>query len=150
MDGPACLPPSPCLPWVEGNPCPCACNHECSEPPVADVSICLPSKPSVGYSEYVKKPQPFSLLRFSGSDLNCKCSYWHENRLTAHYRYTCTDHKYYVPSSKGPVPLVFSVSASACWRDQDACKGMKICECPADAESCKDCDNRGCCEPCHH
>lgn len=147
-EGPACLSPSDPLPWIEDNPCPCKCTHECIGPPLPEIGVSLPSEPEIVY-ERVKGPRTFSILSFSGQNLNCKCDYWYENRLTAHYQYVCADHKYYIPSSKGPLPLIFKVIASTCWRDQDACKSTNICECPGTATSCKECDNRGCCEACH-
>jgi hypothetical protein len=79
--------------------------------------------------------------------LVCYSDYWHEGRVAASYSYTCEDHKYYVPSDKGPVPLSFKVIALASWRDQDVCRGTIPCSCPPDATSCADCTSNGC-TPC--
>lgn len=44
-----------------------------------------------------------------------------DNKLGAVYIFTCTDKKYYISSGEGPVPLKFSVVASASLRDLGGC-----------------------------
>lgn len=144
--GPPCLPPSSCLDWRTPS-CSKLCEHECYEPPPPE-KICplnphmiFQNKPAAEESENLN----FYTLKFSSS-LECYSDYWYEARLAAAYEFKCTDYKYYVPSRKGPVPLVFAVSAYAFWRDQDACRTTLKCDCPEDAASCAEC--AGYCTPC--
>lgn len=140
--GPPCLPPSDCLPWESR--CAALCTHECRNPETHARSC------PVSVSSFA----PFSntkdnLAKLYLQSLECKCDYWREGRVAAIYSYTCEDHKYYVPSNNGPVPLKFVAVALATWRDQDACKGIRKCLCPDNATSCDECDNSGCCTPCY-
>jgi len=148
--GPACLPPSPCLSW-ENMMCSADCEHNCDHPPK---KVCPPKSATSVYhsssllSNYLTNPS--TILRFQErySNLQCKCLYWHEARLAAAYKFECKDYKYFVPSSKGPIPLTFSVSAYAFWRDPDVCQRLIPCKCPEDATSCEDCKAGNCCTGC--
>jgi hypothetical protein len=146
--GPSCLPPSPCLSW--GNRlCSNPCEHECYQPPSPE-KICPPQPQSLSaFSQNSTFNYISNAIGFSGSSLNCKCLYWYEARLAGAYEFRCTDYKYYVPSSKGPVPLTFAASAYAYWRDQDVCKSENMCYCPPDAKSCEECTSVNCCTPCY-
>ena len=151
--GPACLPPSDCLPW-ENSICISDCEHKCQEPPPPG-DICpvgsIQSYASGYKNSTITSGSYYSLKFFPLQEpLNCCCDYWYEARLAAGYEFKCVDHKYYVPSEKGPVPLKFVAHAIAFWRDQDACWTRNRCECPEDAISCTECSNICCteCYPC--
>jgi hypothetical protein len=84
--------------------------------------------------------------------IKCCCNYWVENRLAATYLFSCKDHKYYVPSSKGPIPLEFNVYATAKFRAPDACINTESC---SDLPNPETCTERNCphcpgntCYPC--
>lgn len=148
--GPSCLPPSPCLAW-NNRLCSIHCENKCFEPPAPE-KICQLQFSS--YQSYEETPNLQGYLDQSsdssqeGSSLECFCVYWYEARLAAAYEFRCTDYKYYVPTSRGPVPLTFAVSAYAFWRDQDVCRGKNICRCPKDAVKCDECTPVDCCTPC--
>jgi len=61
-------------------------------------------------------------------EITSRCEYWIENRLAATYSFTCEDHKYYIPSKKGPIPLTFTVHATAKFRCPDVCRNVMNCE----------------------
>ena len=127
--GISCEPRKVCLDWIDTK---CSCiGHFCSPPPTISMS---------GVDYEIED----NLNTIFFSDLDCNCKYWVENKLAASYDFVCEDHKYYVPSEKGPVPLKFGVTASAKWRCPDSCLGIAKCRCPSDAEDCKDCE----CPPC--
>ena len=93
----------------------------------------------------------FSLLESSEEENentppSCYSEYWRENRISATHTYSCEDYKYFIPSDKGPIPLVFKVTVHASWKDHDACKGIVECDCPEDAEDCSECRQTGCTE----
>jgi hypothetical protein len=140
--GPSCLPPSGCVAWE--NPCGAKCNHECAEPSVFK-RVC-PAVPGIKEEEcsvsessskgtFLVKDFKLSYLSFGG----CTCQTWTEGRVAAGYKYTCQDNKYFVPSDKGPVPLMFSVTAYAFWRKPDACKNTIDCDCRTGEGCCSEC-----------
>jgi hypothetical protein len=57
-----------------------------------------------------------------------KCEYWIENKLASTYSFTCEDHKYYIPSKKGPIPLTFTVLATVRFRCPDVCRDTMECK----------------------
>lgn len=131
--GPICGYPCGCQPW-SNNICFTGCEHKCNEPPPPS-KICPAS--GLQSSAYVVSQfssvnsenldtynfisslsSPYSSV-ISLSDDWGPCHY--EGRLAASYTFKCLDHKYYVPSDKGPVPLKFVAHAIASWRDPCAC-----------------------------
>jgi len=149
--GPSCLSPSPCLAW-ENRLCSKSCEHKCYEPYPPE-KICPPQTSSLyASSQNIASNYISDIVKFSddsNSNLNCKCRYWYEARIASAHEFRCTDYKYYIPSSKGPLPLTFAVSAYAYWRDQDACITENTCNCPKDATSCNECTPINCCTGCY-
>jgi hypothetical protein len=152
--GPSCGYPNQCLNW--DSRCAALCTHNCKDPSegARSCEVTTPSFSSFSLSDLTPVANPsgndFSLdgnafnsvfqdpysLSFQAA---CSCWYWYEGRVAAIYSYKCEDHKYYVQSDKGPVPLTFKVLALATWRNPQACKDLRTCECG---------DQTGCCTPC--
>lgn len=133
--GPSCLPPSGCIAW-EDTSCKSSSNHECIDPSTGHNPCPIKAPSSISTSSYSSLFPPqksFSAIYFSPA---CSCDYWREGRLSAGYKYTCQDFKYYVPSDKGPVPLTFSVTAYAFLKDQDVCRSTESCDCSSGSGNC--------------
>lgn len=114
--GPSCEPRSECLVWKD-TICKCT-GHFCEDPKISSFNM------EIAYAQ----------------SLSCISYVWIENRLASTHTFTCEDHKYYVPSAKGPVPLTFGVLASAMYRCPDACPTPPVqCDCPEDASDCSQC-----------
>ena len=120
--GPPCGTPNACLGW-ETTGCISTKEHECKDP-LPKQKVCEVKSPTLGLQEKSSKTsyasfdsQEKSVSTISFSPDGC----WFEGRVSAGYRYTCQDFKYYVPSDKGPVPLTFSVMAFAFFRNPMVC-----------------------------
>ena len=138
----SCTPQQRCLPWDETY---CQCiGHFCTEPPNTKSSP--ETKFSKGfYEEEENNISPdISPGTRAPETVSCNCDYWVENRLAATYLFVCEDHKYYIPSKDGPVPLVFKAFATARWRAPDACHSTALCQCPQGTDTCESCT----CPPC--
>ncbi|MEM5874669.1 MAG: hypothetical protein QW641_01935 [Candidatus Aenigmatarchaeota archaeon] len=99
----SCEKKSECLTWTDTQ---CTCiGHFCTNPPWL----------ITGYAMAQEEEK--------------RCPGWAENRLAATYTYKCEDHKYYVPSINGPVPLKFNVKISAMYRCPDRCYVGDVCPC---------------------
>jgi hypothetical protein len=151
--GPPCGSPNACLPWKSR--CAALCTHTCVDPKIS-ARACPLSSSFSSSSTALQADDYFYLVSYNKNpymlyfqSLVCKCDYWYEGRIAAIYTYSCEDHKYYVPSDKGPVPLTFSVNALASWRNPQACYSQRTCPCPDSATTCSECDNSGCCTPCY-
>ncbi len=141
----SCQPRSECLDW-EDTDCKCA-GHDCTEPPPLETASFSSNSKLENNLWYVIRKNGEDTLSNSSiylQNLNCNCDYWVENRLAATYLFTCQDHKYYVPSDEGPVPLTFNALATAKWRCPDTCHNTATCTCPGGAETCDECE----CPPC--
>lgn len=157
--GPACGYPNACLGWASR--CAALCIHDCS-PPQEKARSCpvekarpspvgLTSSPlgeTFGYHP-TGMTNIFTQTLGMASDISCVCDGWYEGRVAAIHSFTCEDHKYYVPSDKGPVPLKFTVLALATWRNPMACYSTSPCLCPENAISCAECTCQGGCTECH-
>lgn len=128
--GPPCNGECGCQGW--DNSCMAKTTHECASPEIAGKPCPLSSKVTAssltGSSENSNVFSTFSKISLAdaGSSQICYCRV--EGRISGGYRYTCEDYKYFVPSDEGPVPLRFTVTAYAFFRDPCAC--CSICECP--------------------
>ncbi|MEM5814966.1 MAG: hypothetical protein QXD89_00545 [Candidatus Aenigmatarchaeota archaeon] len=145
--GESCLSPSPCLPWTEDNPCPLNCLHECvmlSEGKICSLEV-LEKSMLPDLNTYLSS---LNNRIFFSSEKQCYCLVWRENKLSSHYEIKCEDHKYYIPTSKGPMPLIFKISMGSAFKDQDACKSIKSCKCPENMKSCEECYPENCCTRC--
>ena len=127
-------------------------EHTCIDPSIGERPCPLPSSFTYANVEngdfYNQDTFDFEDIIYSQSISGCVCDYWYEGRVSAGYRYTCEDQKYYVASPNGPVPLTFNVEAFAFWRDQDVCKDRNYCNCPLDATTCSQCSGN-CCTACY-
>ena len=151
--GPSCQPPSPCLSW-ENPMCSKKCEHSCTlytYGKICPVKSGTGRNVEVGYGNIIS--QKYESRTFTGenekeiNNKNCVCEYWYESRLAAAYEFTCRDYKYFIPSENGPIPLTFSVTAYAYWRDQDACIQQNLCDCEG-KEKCEECTPVNCCTKC--
>jgi len=117
--GPPCGSPPGCQSWLSTT---CLANkeHECMEPEVGKRSCPIKASKSSSSALSESKYITLGLQGYSSISLS-PGGCWYEGRVSAGYKYTCEDQKYYVPSDKGPVPLVFSVVAYAFWRDPTTC-----------------------------
>jgi hypothetical protein len=136
--GTICGYPCGCQGW-DNSICISDCEHKCVEPPPlgplcpVDMNNII-NNPSTNIAPYKTSlyisPNPL-LTNFLDNNLEdiddyCLCHY--EARFASSHQYTCIDNKYHVPSDKGPVPLIFRVSAIAFLRDP--CRCCTTCSCP--------------------
>jgi hypothetical protein len=103
-----------CLDW-EDSQCKCI-GHFCEAPK---------QEWKTSYSPYTKNSSMINKYIMFSDKI---CEYWVENRLAATHVFTCEDHKYYIPSKKGPVPLTFTVHATAKFRCPDVCRNFMSCK----------------------
>lgn len=144
--GPPCNEPRMCLPWPSA--CQARCELECVDPPL-NSSVCLP-KGIVAASGNQNTYNIWERLRFSPTDqeISCFSIKWDEWRLAGQDLYWCEDHKYYVPSPNGPIPLKFRIIAQASFRvPHPDCEYLVKCDCPPDVTDCSQCAQTGC-TPC--
>jgi hypothetical protein len=133
--------------------CALNCEHKCEEQP-SQTSYAQKNKEvdtSIQYSSIQSYQLPLPLPDGSKppSGLTCKARKWREARLGASFSFSCIDDKYYIPSSAGPQPLKFTVTAFASFIDRDACKSFVDCFCPPNAMSCDKCQPiEPACTPC--
>ena len=139
--GEICLPPSDCLTWKNPKKCKVGlCGGPFCEILKQKKELCKPKKIRV-------KKGGIRLLGESNKEENsitCYSEIWQENKISATHTYSCEDYKYFIPSDKGPIPLIFKVTAHARWKDHDACRWFIECECPKDAKDCSECKQTGC------
>ena len=149
--GSKCMEPSVCLGW---DACPTMSQLQCLEPPL-DSSVCLPEKlitlkghQKERFNLHREKDFPFLTLSNDNKDLLCYSKIWNEWKLAGKDVYVCEDHKYYIPSPKGPIPLKFVIVARASFRvPHPLCERIIECKCPKDAKHCYECIQTGC-TPC--
>jgi len=118
--GGGCGAPTPCLPWE--NACMSIREHNCVDPSIGKRGCpANPGGSDDGGCVDTNSIQTFGSAKKISYREECEPCY-SEARVSAGYKFTCEDHKYYVPSDKGPVPLTFSVTAYAFFR-------AKVCPC---------------------
>jgi hypothetical protein len=123
--GPVCGDPPGCLGW--SSRCLSQKEHSCVGPPPTEklCPISQESSSSISESPFSTQSNPY-YSKVSFQEEECWCH--SEARLAAGYTFKCTDYKYYVPSEKGTVPLIFTADAIASLRDPWRC--CTVCICP--------------------
>lgn len=123
--GKKCLPPSNCILW--------------KDPPKCKMGMC-----GGPVCEILKEKKELCKPEIKYDKLECYSVIWRENKIASSHTYRCTDTKYFIPSDRGPIPLIFEVNAVANFKDNDACKRLVKCDCPEDAKKCEECKQTGC------
>ncbi len=147
---------TPCYSWTGTRDChPTPTSRQCVDPstgadsyPVSSgfASTTQEEDYGEGFYNYLKNLNlnPFSIVLADSTNCsNCSCTVWKGHKLGVKYEYRCDDHKYYIPSDKGPAPLEFVVNAEAFWDVPGACKEYRPCSGSYD-ENCTECS----CPPC--
>ncbi len=137
--GPECGENEQCAAWSKE--CEADCHPECAQIPPPR-GVCTPQNLLIFKPKEKSTGEKMKYLYFQSAG-NCKI--WREYRLEGKSSFKCVDHKYYVPSPKGPVPLVFNINVHAGFRVEHPTNGpceqyvdctQPNCECPQGFREC--------------
>lgn len=124
--GDMCQEPKECLPWNKN--CVINCRPQCIAETTDLLGSCIPQNLVAYASKDInsRKKYNYETLYFSPEKV---CKIWYEHKLERKDVFVCTDHKYYVPSASGPVPLKFTIVAEAGFRvPHPVCEQLAPCE----------------------